>query len=173
MGVRMQTRFLTIACMAVLALAAAGCGGTTHTANLYADVGATQIRETHSYIIVLNIVPPEHMYQPAVAKKVHPSEGEFILQGLMGPIHPDSRHFEAHVYSQQTGKPMYGRKVTVDVADHTLNKTYPIKMTQMQDVIVGPPDFHYGNNADLPAGDSYSITVRVNGESTVFNLRLV
>jgi hypothetical protein len=170
----MQTRFLTIACMAALALAAAGCGGsTTHQASLYADVGATQIRETRSYIIVLNIVPPEHMYQPAVAAKLHPTEGEFILQGLMGPIHADSRHFEAHVYSQKTGKPMYGRKVTVEVVDHTSNKTYPIKMTQMQDVVVGPPDFHYGNNADLPAGDSYSITVRVNGETTVFNLKLV
>jgi hypothetical protein len=165
---------LTTITTLALAAIATGCGGSTgKTDDIYAAVGATKIAQTSSYIVVMNIVPPEEMYQPAEAATKKPSEGEFILQGLMAPIHGDSRHFEAHIYSQTTGKPLEGLHPVVSVVDHTTGTTFPIVMTLMQDVIVGPPDLHYGNNADMPAGHDYTVNVTIGPEHTAFDLKLV
>ncbi len=167
-------RALSLIALTAIAVVATGCGGSATTSeNIYANVGATKIAETATYVVVMNIVPPEQMYQPAEAATKKPAEGEFILEGLMAPIHLDSRHFEAHVYSQRTGKPMQGLHPLVNVTDHTAGASFPIVMTLMQDVIVGPPDLHYGNNADLPAGHDYTVDVTIGAEHAAFNLKLV
>src|SRR5690242_12478841 len=96
-----------VACIAALALGVAGCGSSSHVNQSFASkVGGDKLAFTDHYMVVFNIVPPEEMYKPAQARTLHPTEGEYILKGYMGPIHRDSRHFEAHIYNRATGLPV-------------------------------------------------------------------
>lgn len=158
-----MTRFRPLraaACIAALALAVAGCGSSSHSNQSFVTkVGDNQLAFTHDYMVVFNIVPPEHMYQPAQAKTLHPEEGEYILKGYMAPIHPDSRHFEAHIYNRASGLPAKGLEPKITVTDADTGQVRNVYPTWMQDVVVGPRDFHYGNNFDMPAGHHYQLQV--------------
>ena len=141
--------------------------------NQHYDVGTTRLSTTRHYLIVNNVVPPEHMYQPAQARSLHPTEGEYILRGVFAPITATARHFEAHVYSRATGQPVHGAYVEITVKDNTTGGVYQMPdVTSMQDVVVGPRDFHYGNNVNMPAGHAYTVIVTVNGEKAVIHYRL-
>ena len=84
-------------------------GGTQRVVYAAAkEAGVTKMRTTKHYLIVLNVVPPEHMYPPAVAARIHPTDGELNIRGSMAPITPTARHFEAHIYSRRTGLPIHG-----------------------------------------------------------------
>ena len=178
----MRTLFITVVACVVTALAvtgtglalASGLGGQTTNVTYAAakEAGVTEVRETKHYLIVLNIVPPEHMYPPAVAARTHPTEGELNIRGTMAPITPIARHFEAHVYSRATGKPVHGQHPSITVADHTTGQTYPVQVTIMQDVVVGARDYHYGNNANMAYGHFFTITVKLNGETAVYPVHL-
>lgn len=178
----MRTFFISIAACAVTALVVAGAafglvsglGGKASTVTYAAakEAGVTEVRQTKHYLIVLNIVPPEHMYPPAVAARLHPTEGELNIRGTMAPITPIARHFEAHVYSLATGKPVHGQHPSITVADHTTGQTYPVQVTIMQDVVVGARDYHYGNNANMAYGHHFTITVKLNGETAVYPVHL-
>jgi len=37
---------------------------------------------------------------------------------------------------------------------------------------VGASDFHYGNNVDLPSGNSYTATVQVGSDVATFHFKL-
>jgi hypothetical protein len=137
------------------------------------DAGVTQVRTTKHYLIVLNVVPPEHMYPPAVAARVHPKEGELNIRGTMAPITSIARHFEAHVYSLATGKPIHGAHPSITVVDHTARTSEQVRVTIMQDVIVGARDYHYGNNANMAYGHDFTITVKLNGEQAVYPVHFV
>jgi hypothetical protein len=136
------------------------------------EAGVTAVRTTRSYLIVLNVVPPEHMYAPAVAARLHPEDGELNIRGTMAPITPNARHFEAHIYSRATGKPVHGENPRITVVDHTTGKTSAVPVTIMQDVVVGARDYHYGNNADMAYGHRFTITVTLNGERAVYPVHL-
>jgi hypothetical protein len=157
------------------ALVAFGLGGGARQVSYAAakEAGVTKLRLTKHYLIVLNVVPPEHMYPPAVAARIHPTEGELNIRGGMAPITPIARHFEAHIYSRDTGMPVHGAHPTITVADHTTGKTYPVQVTIMQDVVVGARDYHYGNNANMAYGHDFTITVTLNGEKAVYPVHLV
>jgi hypothetical protein len=148
-------------------------GGTTKVSYAAAkEAGVTEVRETKHYLIVLNIVPPEHMYPPAVAARIHPEEGELNIRGTMAPITPTARHFEAHVYSLATGKPVHGEHPSITVVDHTAGTSEQVRVTIMQDVIVGARDYHYGNNANMAYGHTFTVTVTLNGERAVYPVHL-
>jgi hypothetical protein len=137
------------------------------------EAGVTEVRTTKSYLIVLNVVPPEHMYPPAVAARIHPTEGELNIRGTMAPITPDARHFEAHIYSRATGKPVHDARPSITVVDHTAGTTERVRVTIMQDVVVGARDYHYGNNAEMTYGHDFTITVELDGERAVYPVQLV
>ena len=162
------------ACIAALALGLAGCGSSTHANQSFVKkVGGDKLAFTEHYMVVFNIVPPEHMYQPAQARTLHPDEGEYILKGYMAPIHADSRHFEAHIYNRATGLPVKGLKPKITVTDTDNGQVRDVYPTWMQDVVVGPRDFHYGNNFDMPAGHRYHLQVAIShGETASANLYL-
>jgi hypothetical protein len=162
------------ACIVMLALALAGCGSSSRTNQSFASkVGGDKLAYTAHYMVVFNIVPPEHMYQPAQARTLHPDEGEYILKGYMAPIHADSRHFEAHIYNRATGLPVKGLDPKITVTDTDNGQVSNVYPTWMQDVVVGPRDFHYGNNFDMPAGHHYHLQVAIsNGEAASANLYL-
>jgi hypothetical protein len=165
----------TVLAAAALALVDFGLGGGAHQVVYPAakEAGVTEVRTTKHYLIVLNVVPPEHMYPPAVAKRIHPTEGELNIRGTMAPITPIARHFEAHIYSRRTGKPVHGAHPTITVVDHTTGTTEQVRVTIMQDVVVGARDYHYGNNANMAYGHDFTITVRLNGEQAVYPVHLV
>jgi hypothetical protein len=137
------------------------------------EAGVTKVRTTKHYLIVLNVVPPEHMYPPAVAARIHPTEGELNIRGGMAPITPIARHFEAHIYSRATGKPVHGAHPTITVFDHTTGVGEQVRVTIMQDVVVGARDYHYGNNANMAYGHRFTVTVTLNGEKAVYPVHLV
>src|SRR5947209_6822012 len=153
-----QHRLRAAIWIAALALVVAGCGSSRHVNQSFTTkVGDNQLAFSRDYMVVFNIVPPEHMYQPAQAKTLHPTEGEYILKGYMTPIHPDSRHFEAHIYNRSTGLPVKGLAPQITVTDTGTGQVRSVYPTWMQDVVVGPRDFHYGNNFDMPAGHHYHL----------------
>jgi hypothetical protein len=166
--------FCAAACIVVVALAIAGCGSSRHSNQSFvAKVGGDKLAFTEHYMVVFNIVPPEHMYQPAQARTLHPDEGEYILKGYMTPIHADSRHFEAHIYNRATGLPVRGLEPKITVTDTDNGQVSNVYPTWMQDVVVGPRDFHYGNNFDMPAGHDYHLQVAIShGETASANLYL-
>jgi hypothetical protein len=179
----MRSIALVLAALAATAAAVAGAGvalvsfglggGARHVVYPAAkEAGVTEVRTTRHYLIVLNVVPPEHMYPPAVAARVHPTEGELNIRGTMAPITPIARHFEAHVYSLATGKPVHGQHPTITVDDHTAGTTEQVRVTIMQDVVVGARDYHYGNNANMAYGHDFTITVKLNGEQAVYPVHL-
>jgi hypothetical protein len=149
-------------------------GGVKHVSYAAAkEAGVTEVRTTKHYLIVLNVVPPEHMYPPAVAAKLHPTEGELNIRGTMAPITPIARHFEAHIYSLQTGTPIHGEHPTIMIHDHTEGKSWPVQVTIMQDVVVGARDYHYGNNANMAYGHDFTITVTLHGETASYPVHFV
>lgn len=162
------------ACIVTLALGVAGCGSSSHSNQSFATkVGDNKLAFTQDYMVVFNIVPPEHMYQPAQAQTLHPTEGEYILKGYMAPIHPDSRHFEAHIYNRATGLPVKGLEPKITVTDTDNGQVRDVYPTWMQDVVVGSRDFHYGNNFDMPAGHHYHLQVAIaHGETASANVYL-
>lgn len=167
---------VTAAVVALVAygLAAYGlrAGATTVHYAAAKEAGVTVVRETKDYLIVLNIVPPEHMYAPADAARLHPTEGELNIRGTMAPITPDARHFEAHIYSLATGRPVHGAHPTITVVDHTAHTSERVRVTIMQDVVVGARDYHYGNNANMAYGHDFTVTVSLNGERAVYPVHL-
>jgi hypothetical protein len=163
-----------IIALAAYGLAVYGLRGTATTVSYAAakEAGVTEVRTTRDYLIVLNVVPPEHMYQPAAARRLHPTEGELNIRGTMAPITPDARHFEAHIYSLATGRPVHGAHPTITVVDHTAHTSEQVRVTIMQDVVVGARDYHYGNNANMAYGHDFTITVSLNGERAVYPVHL-
>jgi hypothetical protein len=165
---------VVVAIVAVFVLLRGTGGPSAAAVNQHYDVGTTRLSLTKHYLVVNNVVPPEHMYQPAQANTLHPTEGEYILHGVFAPITPTARHFEAHVYSRATGDPVHGAHVEITVKDDTTGSVYRMPdVTSMQDVVVGPRDFHYGNNVNMPAGHAYTVIVTVNGEKGVIHYRLM
>ena len=167
-------------CLALAALAApllaglAGCaddGGTAARPDQAA--GTDQVVTTRHYLIVLNVVPPEEMYAPERAASAHPREGELILHGHMVPIADDSRHMETHIYDLRTGRAVRDLHPVVTVTDETTGQVSAVEMTEMQDVVVGPRDFHYGNNVRMPFDHRFTIRARIGADAAQWNVHLL
>jgi hypothetical protein len=150
-------------------------GAASSSADLAQGVGGlglTRVGTTPSYIVVLNVVPPEHMYMPAEAGSMHPTEGEYILDGEMAAIGPESRHTEVHIYSKDTGKPVTDIVPVITLRDDTDGTSVRPQATLMQDVLIGPRDIHFGNNVTIKAGHQFSVVVDIAQEEVSFSGRL-
>lgn len=174
-----RMRLVLAAGACAVTLAACG-GGSTQSSPAASSPGGTcqgssgdASATTANYVVALSVGAPEQMYSQEEANATHPSSGEVMLGGSMSDASgPNVRHVEAHICSRSTGAVVTGEQPVITIADTTAN-TPPQDMpvAEMQGVGQGASDYHYGNNAVLRPGHSYSITVRLNGESAVLHYK--
>jgi hypothetical protein len=144
---------------------------------------------TPDYNLVLAVAPPQKMYTPAQVNAQHPTDGEVMFSGTM--IMPSSsgssmsnmdmsnnaidlpgwRHVEVHIYTR-SNQVVKDVNPIITIRDDTSGKQTDLPIVTMQGIVAGPSDFHYGNNAYLPSGRDYSLTVRVNNDDASFDLKL-
>lgn len=137
--------------------------------------------QTTHYRLALQIGPQETMYSKADAAKMHPASGEIMAGGTMsggsmpmaagGGTAMSTRHLEVHVTSRATGKVVTDAACRITVTNDTTKKTETIPVAMMYGIKEGPADWHYGNNVSMSPGP-YTVAVMVNGEKTVFHVRI-
>jgi len=146
-----------------------------HTSTLTTtDVaGFTKIGFTADHVVVINVLPGEEMYSRTQFDQHHPVVGELALEGEGTPLTSDYRHVEAHIYDRSTGLPTTSVVPRIEVANRTTGQVSIVNPVQMQDVVVGAPDVHFGDNVAIPGGSDLTVTVRLgNGEEVVVDGRL-
>jgi hypothetical protein len=98
-------------------------------------------------------------------KSMRPTVGEAILDGGVGdPTGLGVRHVEAHVYDRTTGLPLSNIKPSIRVFNRTTGDHVEVPPTLMQDVVVGSPDIHYGNNVPVRGNSDISLEITVGKE---------
>lgn len=143
------------------------------------------IEHTAKYTVVLNVVSPQNMYTPQQVKQENPTDGEVMFAGTMvmppgmagmsmsNMSYPAGwRHMEVHIYDRATNGVIGNASPIMIVTDDQTRQQTNVPIVTMQSVVVGASDFHYGNNADLPAGHSYTATVQVGSEVATFHFKL-
>ena len=127
--------------------------------------GWTRIALTTHYLLVVNVLPSETMFTAEEVKTMSPTVGEAILDhGVGDPTGIGVRHVEAHVYNRATGLPVSNIQPTIRVFNRTTGDHIDVPPTLMQDVVVGSPDIHYGNNVPVRGNSDISLEVTVAGE---------
>jgi len=135
-----------------------------------ADVaGFTKIATTEHHIVVVNVLPAEHMYTVDEVAAEHPTEGEAVLEGPANPVVPNARHIEAHIYDRTTGLPITTITPTIAVTVVDTGERVEIPPTLMQDVVIGAPDRHFGNNVVVEGGHDVSVQVDIGEEEGVID----
>jgi hypothetical protein len=129
---------------------------------------------TKSYHFKLSIGMSEQMWTPAQVKAKHPKTGEEMLMGSMSSamsMHGSQRHLEVFILSRSTGKPVAGAHPTISALDTSVKNAMPIKVpvAEMEGVLAGSADLHYGNNVTLVPGHAYAVTVVLNGQRAILH----
>jgi hypothetical protein len=167
--------------VAVVAMIVGGLGVLAACSVLQADAGAatkpeesrlavseatgfTKTVVSQHYIVVVNVLPSEHMMTMGDMQMEHPTIGEQIIEGKGNPIGVGVRHVEAHVYDRATGKVLTSVVPKITLLNRTTGETVDVPPTLMQDVIVGALDLHFGNNVPVTGNSDVSVRVNVNGE---------
>ena len=167
--------------VAVVAMLVGGLGVLAACSVLQADAGSpTKPEETRlavsqatgftktvlsqHYVVVVNVLPSEHMMTMADVKMEHPTVGELIIDGKGMPEGTEIRHVEAHVYDRSTGSVVTSSVAKITLFNRTTGETTDVPSTLMQDVLIGSLDLHYGNNVPVAGNSDVSVTVNVNGE---------
>jgi hypothetical protein len=128
--------------------------------------GWTRIALTTNYLLVVNVLPSERMFNDKEMKSMSPTVGEQILDhGVGDPIGLGVRHVEAHVYDRATGLPLSNIQPSIRVFNRTTGEHVDVPPTLMQDVIVGSPDIHYGNNVPVRGDSDISLEISVGDEA--------
>jgi len=141
---------------------------------------------TQSYTILLQVVSPQSMYTSDQVKQENPTEGEVMLSGTMvmppgmasmsnmsASSYPAGwRHTEVHIYNRSDNRVITDAAPVMTVTDDQSGQTTNVPSVTMQSVVEGASDLHYGNNAYLPSGHSYTFTVTVAGETATFHFKL-
>ena len=127
---------------------------------------------TKSYIFMLTLGMPEHIWTPAQAKTMHPKTGELVLNGPMDqamPMGATQRQLEVRISSRATGDPVAGASPTITVTDVSgqNHSIVTVPVDELEGVRAGADDLHYGNNIDLVAGDTYTVVVTLSGQRAV------
>ena len=128
---------------------------------------------TKSYIFMLTLGMPEHIWTPAQAKMMHPKTGELVLNGPMNqamPMGATQRELEVHISTRATGDTVAGASPTITVTDASVQNHSTVTVTavdELEGVHAGADDLHYGNNIDLVGGDTYTVVVTLNGQRAV------
>lgn len=136
-----------------------------------------QVKMTKSYVFTLSVGMPEQMWTRAQVRSRHPKTGEEMLRGSMGgamSMGGSARHLEVHIRSRASGKVVAGARPAISAFDMSTQDAMAIKVpvAEMQGVMAGAGDLHYGNNVDLVAGHVYRVTVTLSGERAVFMIKV-
>ena len=157
-------------------LLSVGASGPAHATGhrvSVADVaGFTKVALSPSYVIVVNVLPPERMFTVAEGDRFHPTEGEVVIQGHPGPIRRNSRHVEAHLYSRATGEVVTDVRPVLELTDRTRGRTVSIDATLMQDAIIGARDQHFGTNAVVAPRHRFTLRISIGSEEVTIDGRL-
>lgn len=190
----MSTGLLRLATLAVLAtLGVAACGGTsTKTAaspssQCSSGAGLTRTATTSKYVMVLDVAPAETMYTQRQVASEHPTSGEVMIAGQMTDMggattmpmpsgststmmKTASAHLEVHICDRSTGQALQNAHPAISVVDHSGGgMTDQVPVAVMQGVGQGASDTHYGNNVNMPIGNGYTVTVKLNADTAIFN----
>ena len=94
--------------------------------------------------------------------------------GSATPVPASSyRHLEVHICDRSTGMAVQGVHPAIRITDHTSsNMTTNIPIAVMQGIGSGTADLHYGNNAIMPPGHSFTVTVTVGSQMAAAQLRI-
>ena len=156
-----------------VALSACGlmgsAGSTASAQGVVEAAGWTRIAVTSDYFVVANVLPGERMFTAAEAAKERPNEGELILAGEGRGLGPHVRHVEAHVYDKRTGLPLTSVKPTIVIINQTTGDRVDVESTLMQDVNIGAPDVHYGNNVVVAGNSELRLVITVGNEEVTLD----
>ena len=142
-----------------------GSGAQASEADVGAVAGWTRIALTTHYLLVVNVLPSETMFTDMQMQSMSPTVGEQILdKGVGDPTGLGIRHVEAHVYDRTTGLPLSNIKPSIRVFNRTTGERVDVSPTLMQDVVVGSPDIHYGNNIPVRGNSDISLAITVGSE---------
>lgn len=143
-----------------------------------------QVMATSDYYMVLNVGAAEPMYTAAEAKGMAPDSGEVMIAGKMmeatpssgdgmpgmsGSTDPATRHVEVAICNKQTGQAVAGAMPTMTMGTSGTSMA-AMPVAEMQGIGQGAADTHYGNNMPMTAGQQYSVTTTLNGQSATFTV---
>lgn len=137
--------------------------------DVVAVTGWTRIATTEKYIVVANVLPGEHMFSQIEYAQQHPTVGELIIIGTGGPVGPNVRHVEAHIYDRKTGLPLTNVTPSIVVLDRGSGTRTVVSPTLMQDVNIGTLDIHFGNNVVVAGDTDLRLTVTIGNEEVTFD----
>ena len=85
-----------------------------------------------------------------------------------------ARHLEVHIRSRASGKVVVGARPAISALDTTAKNAMAIKVpvAEMQGVMEGAADLHYGNNVDLAPGHVYRVAITLNSERALFMIKV-
>lgn len=155
---------LMTACGVLRADAAPKASAAMTKARVAEVAGWTRPVTTAHYLVVVNVLPSEHMMTRAEMNAMHPTEGELIINGIGEPQGAGVRHVEAHIYDRTTGQVVTSLVPSIRLVNRTTGEVVDVVPTLMEDVIVGPLDLHYGNNVPVTGDSDISVQVTVAGE---------
>lgn len=186
---KVTSRQLIIAVGALVLLALIAVGAvliTRQNAPKAAPVSFSQTTNTSAYRMLLTVAPPQTMWTQAQVSIQHPTNGEVMFTGTMamppgmsgmttmaGSDYPPGwYHVEVHVYDRASGAVVKDAAPVIAIHDDTSGKTTSLPIVTMQSVTDGGPDFHYGNNVQLQAGDAFTLTTQVGSDVGTFHFHL-
>jgi len=172
-----RRRWAGAACAVAVSTLLAGCRLVSSPADAHAvtdqDVAAaagwTRIATTARYFVVANVLPGEQMFTRAQADAQHPIEGELIVSGLGNPLGVNVRHVEAHIYDRITGLPLSDITPSIEILNRTTGERIEVAPALMQDVTLGKPDLHYGNNVIVKGDSDLTLTVTIGHEAVTLD----
>ncbi|MBV8527439.1 MAG: hypothetical protein JOZ75_03910 [Candidatus Dormibacteraeota bacterium] len=156
------------------AITVVACGGSSPSASPTSTPGGScqgssgvASTTTASYVVVLDVGPPEVMYSQDQVNSQHPTTGEVMLGGAMTDVSGAGvQHLEAHICNKSSGSVVTGASPTITVQDTTAGTpSQDLPVAEMQGVTASTSDYHYGNNTVLRSGHTFAITVKLNGET--------
>lgn len=128
------------------------------------NAGWTRAVLSESYLVVINVLPAEPMFDEAEHVKTHATEGELIIEGGGEPTGLHMRHVEAHVYDRETGAVVTDVVPRIVVTNRTTGEVVDVEPTLMQDVNIGVPDQHFGNNVMITPDSDLTLRVTLGSE---------
>jgi hypothetical protein len=142
-----------------------------------ADVMATKTLGASK--VELHLLPAEPFFTKDEVATKGVKQG-MEIEGGAPPVMPDAashpnHHLVVHVFDGKSGKPLTEATVAMkfaamDRAGKPTGTSVDVPVAVMQAIGQGPASTHWGNNVSMPAG-SYQVTVTVNGETGLFNVK--
>jgi hypothetical protein len=160
-----------VAVVVAAVLAVGGVGGASG-GSVEDYAGFTEMATTVDYVVMVNVLPAEPMFSHAEHERLHPTAGELVIEGVGGRVRRWTRHVEAHVYSRATGEVVTDVVPAIEVLDRTTGRVIPVAPVLMQDVVIGEPDQHFGNNVVVGPDRAITVVVRLNDQVVSVDGRL-